>query len=232
MTAAQPRRPRSKRGEGDRLRSEVLEAVNQLLGEWGSEEHLTIRAVANVVGVAPGSIYLHFADKSELVWAALADKYQQLAQQMREADEATADEGPRERLRAQAHAYCQFAVDNPGQYRLMYEVRQPSVEWSKAPSHPARQVSSQFRAAFAACMKADHTLRLPLRQSAHTLWTGLHGLITIQHAIGLPAGITFLQELADGLVDTLVPPATGQDNGQPVDTTAERLLARKMLDEE
>jgi hypothetical protein len=132
----------------------------------------------------------------------LADKYQ-LAQRMREADEATAGEGPRERLRAQVHAYCQFAGDNPGHYRLMYEIRQPPVEWSKARSHPARQVSGRFRAAFAACVEAGHTLRLPQRQSAHILWTGLHGFITIQHTVGLPAEMTLLRPLADGLLDTL-----------------------------
>lgn len=232
MTAGQPRRPRSRRGEGDRLRSDVLDAVNRLLGEWGSAERLTIRAVAKEAGVTPGSIYLHFADKAELVWAALADRYEQLAQRMREADAATADESPRARLPAQALAYCQFAVDNPGHYRLMYEIGQPPVEWSKASSHPARQVTRQFRAAFAACVQAGHPLRLPVRQSAHTLWTGLHGLITMQHALGLPAEMTFLGELAEGLLDTLVAPVTDQDAEHQADTVAERLLAHMILDDE
>lgn len=230
VTADQPRRRRSRRGEGDQLRSEVLEAVNRLLDEWGSHERLTIRAVAREVGVVPGSIYLHFADKSELVWAALAGKYGQLAQRMGEAGEAAGEQGPRERLRAQARAYCQFAVDNPGQYRLMYETGQPPVEWARAPAHPARLVSGRFRAALDACADAGHALRLPPRQSAHTLWTGLHGLITIQHAVGLPAEMPLLGELADGLVDALVAPSAVPGTKPPADTEAERLLSRWIID--
>ncbi|WP_329047432.1 TetR/AcrR family transcriptional regulator [Amycolatopsis sp. NBC_01488] len=72
-------RARSRRGEGDRLKADVLAAVNRLLAEWGDHEKLTMRAVAKEVGVAAPTIYLHFADKTELVWAALADKYEQLA---------------------------------------------------------------------------------------------------------------------------------------------------------
>ncbi|MEK8169404.1 TetR-like C-terminal domain-containing protein [Streptomyces sp. M19] len=30
-------------------------------------------------------------------------------------------------MRAQAHAYCRFALEHPGHYRLMYEVEQPQV---------------------------------------------------------------------------------------------------------
>src|SRR3978361_1444081 len=57
----QPARRRSRRGHGDELRDEVLSAVNRLLDDWGSDEKLTMRAVAHAVGVTPGSIYLHFA---------------------------------------------------------------------------------------------------------------------------------------------------------------------------
>jgi AcrR family transcriptional regulator len=150
------RRRRSRRGEGEQLRADVLAAVNRLLDEWGSDAKLTIRAVAKEVGVAPPSIYLHFSDKSELVWAALADKYEQLAEQMRQADLAAATTGARERLRAQVHAYCDFARTYAGHYRLMYEVRQPPVEISKAGRHPSRLVSRTFRQALARCAEEGH----------------------------------------------------------------------------
>jgi AcrR family transcriptional regulator len=50
-----------------------------LLGEWGSCERLTMRAVAKEVGISAPSIYLHFQDKTELVWAAHEDRYDELA---------------------------------------------------------------------------------------------------------------------------------------------------------
>ena len=130
-------RTRHRRGEGGKLREEILNAVNRLLDEWGSVERLTIRAVAAETGVAAPSIYMHFKDKTDLVWAALSDKYQQLATQMRIADEKADQEGPVERLRAQVHAYCLFGLKNPGHYRLLYETRQPQADTDRVRHHHA-----------------------------------------------------------------------------------------------
>jgi AcrR family transcriptional regulator len=208
------------------LRADVLAAVNRLLDEWGSDEKLTMRAVAKEAGVAAPSIYLHFSDKADLVWAALADKYQQLAGQMRAADLAAAADGPRERLRAQAHAYCQFALDNPGHYRLMYEIRQPTVEQEKLGQHPARLVADEFRGALTVCGDDGYPIALPLRQAAHTLWTGLHGMVSIQHSMGLDTSAETLTGLADGLIDTLVGARPGPGPAFPADTPVEEFLAR------
>jgi AcrR family transcriptional regulator len=79
-------RPRSRRADGDQLRIDMLAAVNRLLDEQGSHEQLTMRAVAKEAGVAAPSICLHFADKTELVWAALSDRYAHLARRMRAAE--------------------------------------------------------------------------------------------------------------------------------------------------
>jgi AcrR family transcriptional regulator len=225
----QPARRRSRRGQGDQLRDEVLAAVNRLLDDWGSDDKLTMRAVAHEVGVTPASIYLHFADKTELVWAALADKYRQLADQMRTADTA-ATAGPRERLRAQVHAYCHFAMENPGHYRLMYEIRQPAVERERMGLHPARQVSARLRRALAACADAGYPLSLPLYQATHTLWTGLHGLVSVQHSLAIEGSPDQLDSLADGLVDIVV--STEQHSGPayPPETDVDRYIAATVIE--
>ncbi|MFE9489710.1 MULTISPECIES: TetR/AcrR family transcriptional regulator [unclassified Streptomyces] len=76
------------RGQGSSRRGEIVAAVQRLLGEWGSSDRLTMRAVAKEVGIAAPSIYLHFADKTELVWAALVDRYDELVARMAEAGKA------------------------------------------------------------------------------------------------------------------------------------------------
>ncbi|HEY1703870.1 MAG TPA: TetR/AcrR family transcriptional regulator [Trebonia sp.] len=224
-------RQRSRRGEGDALRAEILDAVNRLLAEWGSDEKLTMRAVAKEVGVAAPSIYLHFSDKAELVWAALSGKYEQLAEQMHVADRAVAEEGPRVRLRAQVQAYLRFAADNPGHYRLMYEIRQPSAEPARIGLHPANLVSREFRGALATCADDGYPLALPLRQAAHTLWTGLHGLVSVRHSLALSTPSQALFGLADGLIDILVGAQPVQGMGYPAETEVERFLARTVIDE-
>jgi AcrR family transcriptional regulator len=66
--SAANRRPRLPRGEGRRLRGEIMAAAERLLIDTGSQEAVSIRAVADAVGVTPPSIYRHFADKSELIF--------------------------------------------------------------------------------------------------------------------------------------------------------------------
>jgi AcrR family transcriptional regulator len=223
-------RPRSPRGQGEQLRAEVLAAVNRLLDEWGSDEKLTIRAVAKEVGVAPPSIYLHFTDKTDLVWAALSDKYEQLAESMRAAGEAAGPGDPRSRLLAQVDAYCRFALDNPGHYRLMYEVRQPSVDPARLGLHPARLVARMFRDAVNRCLAAGYPLSLPPLQTAHTLWAGLHGIVSLQHSLSLASARDVVAGLAGGLVDVLVgrEPAAGAST--PAETGIERLISGIIID--
>jgi AcrR family transcriptional regulator len=198
-------RPRSRRGDGAQLRAEILAGVNRLLVDWGSAEKLTIRAVAREVGVAAPSIYLHFTDKAELVWAALAGKYAELAGLMSAAG-AAAGGDPRERLRAEVHAYCRFALADPGHYRLMYEVEQPVVATEQLARHPARVVSGRFREAIARCRDAGFPPTMPVEQAAHTLWAGLHGNVTLGHTFADGASTEeLILGLADGLLGALVP---------------------------
>lgn len=235
-TAAKGPRPRSRRGHGDQLREEILAAVNRLLDEWGSDEKLTMRAVAQEVGVAAPSIYLHFTDKAELVWAALADKYTQLAAAMQTAEQAVGtDAGPRDRLRAQLHAYCRFALANPGRYRLMYQVRQPVGDPEQLGHHPARQVSGPLRRGLRECADAGHPLALPLHQCAHTLWTSVHGLVSIQLTMAAPgaapAAVDGVLELADGLLHALVGAAVTDRAPVPTQTGIDRVIAASVFDD-
>src|SRR3989442_1618984 len=59
-------RTRYRRGEGARLREDILEAASRLFFEQGGAEGVTIRAVAAATRVSPPAVYLHFADKDEL----------------------------------------------------------------------------------------------------------------------------------------------------------------------
>ncbi|KJE20606.1 transcriptional regulator, TetR family [Frankia torreyi] len=219
-------RARSLRGQGEQLRREILTAVNRLLVEWGSAEKLTMRAVAKEVGVAAPSIYLHFPDKAGLVWAALSDKYDDLVASMVRADAASDGTDPREPLRAQTHAYCRFALNNPGHYRLMFEVPQPTVEVERISEHPAHGVSASLRAGFRRCQKTGYALSLPVEQAAQTLWAGLHGMVTLHHSLFHDESTENLTlQLADGLLDSLVastPGASPPFRSAPPETAASR----------
>lgn len=197
-------------GQGSQRRREIVAAVQRLLGEWGSSDRLTMRAVAKEVGISAPSIYLHFADKTELVWAALEDRYGELAEQMAAAARAEGRADPQDRIRAQAHAYCRFALSAPGHYRLMFEVHQPAAGPSRIAGHPARLVSAGLRAGLHACAQSGFGLSLPVEQAAQTLWAGLHGMVSLHHSLYRDESSEgLILQLADGLVDSLVAGSPG-----------------------
>jgi AcrR family transcriptional regulator len=110
------RRVRARRGFGDRLRDEILDAATALLLETGHARSVSIRSVARRVGVTPPSIYLHFVDKDALLDAVCARYFEKLDVEMqRVASEYTS---PVEVLRAQGLTYVRFATETPELYRI------------------------------------------------------------------------------------------------------------------
>lgn len=116
MTAATTRRRRAQRGSGEQLRPEIVAAAKGLLAKAERADDVSVRAVADAVGVTPPSIYLHFADKNELIAAVVADVFEELDAAMLSAAEGLTD--PMERLRAFGLAYVNFALTHPEHYRL------------------------------------------------------------------------------------------------------------------
>jgi AcrR family transcriptional regulator len=114
--AAGPRR-RARRGEGERLREEILDAATELLVELGSADKVSTRAVAHRVGCSSPALYLHFPDKAALVYATCERQFQTLGHLIDEAVGQVDD--PVERLRTAARVYTDFALDHPEQYRVM-----------------------------------------------------------------------------------------------------------------
>jgi AcrR family transcriptional regulator len=113
-----PKRPRARRGEGDALREEILDATEGLLLDAGDEESVSIRAVAERVGRTSPAIYLHFPDKDTLIHSVCDRMFQRLAD-ISAAAQAPYDE-PTERIRACARSYVEFAVEHPAVYRVLF----------------------------------------------------------------------------------------------------------------
>src|ERR687893_1922283 len=78
-------RRRAKRGQGELLRADILAAAERLLIQTGDEGAVSIRAIADAAGVTPPSIYLHFADKTELLAAVCEVRFQDFDRYLEEA---------------------------------------------------------------------------------------------------------------------------------------------------
>jgi AcrR family transcriptional regulator len=179
-TGLTAQRVRNPWGQGERLRTEILDAAVRLFSELDGEDALTIRGLARAVGIAPASIYQHFADKAALVRGVVEHDYEQLSVVMREADQSVTDAAGR--VRAQMHAYCRFAIANPGHYRLMLGNRRVTGPEGGRPQGPLRSIVDTVIAAFERCEQAGRTLRLPSDRAAVMVFVGTHGRVALYHS--------------------------------------------------
>ncbi len=117
-TASSGKRARARRGTGELLRREIVEATRDLLAEAGDVDAVSIRAVAGRVGVTPPSIYLHFADKDALLDAVVTDVFAELDAVIVAAAEQATGKSPFAVLLAQGVAYVRFALEHREHYRV------------------------------------------------------------------------------------------------------------------
>lgn len=110
-------RERNPRGQGERLRVDLIDAAVDLIAETGSVDGVSLRAAAKRAGVSPMAVYNHFADKEALLVAAVEHCWDEF----QAAIAATLDESePSARLRAAGDAYVRFALEHPGRYAVMF----------------------------------------------------------------------------------------------------------------
>jgi AcrR family transcriptional regulator len=213
------RRPRAPRGSGDLLRHEILDAATELLLETGHAKSVSIRSVAQRVGVTPPSIYLHFEHKDALLDAVCARYLALLDQEMEQV--AARQPSALDVLRAQGLAYVRFAVQTPQLYRLA-----TMGEWRPGSNVDIALDGSAFkhmRASVQALMDAGIYRTADPTTVALELWSVMHGVAALLIAKPhLPfgdvdafanrlLGAAVCGQMVAGLVDS------GATSQQPVD---------------
>ncbi len=180
VTNTEPRR-RNRRGEGGKLREEIIAAAVALLDEGGDERAVTLRSVARKAGIAAPSIYAHFADQPSIMLAVVQREMDGLAVALREADESAGPD-PRERLFAVCNAYLDFARLHPQRYRIMFGgLWTPSVDDTSITDADLESLGVEAFTLLAdvlgACVEAGIAqCSEDLYGDSVALWLGLHGL--------------------------------------------------------
>lgn len=171
-----PRRKRAARGSGEQLREDIIVATKKLLADAASSHEVSIRAVADAVGVTSPSIYLHFADKNDLLGAVVADTFRELDEHM--LAEAAATTSPLQRLRAFGLAYVRFAVTHPEHYRLaaMDPCPQPNVEVDEVLRSAAFE---HFNATVVECIETGLFVADDPLPITFDLWSAAHGVASL-----------------------------------------------------
>jgi len=176
------RRERNPRGQGERLRSALMNAARELLLELGDQSKLSVRAVTARAGVSPNALYMHFATKDELLNAVMNASYKEWRAVLNGGIPADAE--PIDQLRAYCHGYFQFARERSGIFRVVFMTRireGVAVPVRDGPIGEDEGVDSfnDFLAIVSRCLPAGSDA---FSQAAY-LWAGLHGRVALGDAI-------------------------------------------------
>jgi AcrR family transcriptional regulator len=181
-----------------------MEATVELLLERGSSDQLSIRAVTSRAGVSPTALYLHFADKQELLRAVCDEAFEELIAFLGQAA-ASAGDDPRAQLEAMGLAYLKFAHQRPALYRVLFATPgQLGVGERPAEQDPGRRALNALVEVTTRAVPDDPD---PLGVALQ-LWTGLHGFVSLQsvmpeigHHTRWPSDEDFLRQLAGSHLD-------------------------------
>jgi AcrR family transcriptional regulator len=197
ITRAHVTRARNRRGEGTRLRSELIEAARQLLTTAAQESDVSIRAVTRAAGTAPQSFYLQFTSLDELLQEVYAVEFGLLKETLSAAVDGAPD--PVAALRALCRAYCDYAQQYPGRYRAMTGLRGRAHDaWDPA-QFPGMPAFAMAAGAVDAALTAAGRRDADPHAAAASLWAWLHGVIMLR--ADRPA---FPWPPIDDMLDTIV----------------------------
>src|SRR5882724_9201678 len=118
-------RSRNARGEGEKLRGEIIDAAVKVLAALGPEDPFSLRSVAKEAKIAAPSVYIHFSDRNVLLLAVLEKLFGEQIAIRAAAEEAAAKAGGGawERLLARSIVSVLFGLKNPGHYKVLFEGR-------------------------------------------------------------------------------------------------------------
>jgi AcrR family transcriptional regulator len=186
------RRQRNARGQGARLTEEIVAAALALIDRTGTEESVTLRAVAREVGIAAPSIYSHFRDRDEILLAVVARLFDELSAAISAGTTAGAD-GPVGRLLGGCEQYVEWGLRHPARYSVLFASR-----WTEAaraadycqpvPIGPGAPAVPEFGAeafahlvdSIAACVEAGASASTDVVADGTAVWVALHGAVTLR----------------------------------------------------
>jgi AcrR family transcriptional regulator len=172
-------RRRNRRGEGERLREDIVTAAASILAESGDPRQLTLRGVAKRVGIAATSIYPHFPDVDHLAIAVAEQRFDELNDRQRAIEEELTDPG--EILLARCRAYCRFGLEHPAHYRIMFFAELGPTMTFTFDQAPGRAAFEVLVSAIRRCQEAGLIAagRDPFRLAV-LVWTAEHGIVSLR----------------------------------------------------
>ena len=157
------------------MRARILKAAMQLFVK-GGYDNVTMRGIAAKIEYSPGTIYLYFKNKNDIMLQLCYQGFERLLEQQ---DKLQKIADPLERLSAGGRYYLAFALENPELYELMFAtaevLRDAGPDEEAAPLRAFRGFAKNVKD----CLVAGVFSAGDVETTAIALWATLHGLASL-----------------------------------------------------
>ncbi|MGW0704432.1 TetR/AcrR family transcriptional regulator [Streptomyces sp. NPDC002643] len=199
------RRERNPRGQGDRLRDDVIAALARIVSDDDRMRPVSVslRELAREAGVTAPAIYRHFAGVEEVSRAVALDGFARLVSAMDDADENAADRSAVDRLIDQAHVYCRFAVEHRGHFRLMFAAESTVIGTTADSASALGELLERWRRAVS-WLQEDGVAVGDVDMAAMYVWTAMHGRLALDPLISSVWGTSDIRRFVELMVHEIV----------------------------
>jgi AcrR family transcriptional regulator len=163
--------------EKEELRQTIIEAALKIFVNEGYEK-TSIRSIADSIEYSAGTIYLHFKDKDELLFAVHEVAFKQFFEKMAPLILITE---PRERLLQMGQVYLRFAIENPELYGLMFMDKAPMncLEITDDAWVSGQMAHNLLKSTVAQCFENEGHNEFEIDILTITVWSYIHGLSSL-----------------------------------------------------
>ncbi|MBN2525799.1 MAG: TetR/AcrR family transcriptional regulator [Deltaproteobacteria bacterium] len=174
-----------------------IEAARQLFMDGGLEA-MTMRNIAKQLNCSPMAPYRYFENLEALVAALRASLFEIFTKYLNDA--MSANLKPKQRIGILAKTYLDYALENPTDYKLMFDLAPPKVACMELEKQSA--LSFEPLRVAARELAFEGVLSVSAETYAHLLWAQLHGLVSLYLSRKLNFGMS-IEALVDAFLTQL-----------------------------
>lgn len=166
------RKEREKQG----MRKRILETAMKLFLKEGFGR-VTMRRIAEKIEYSPATIYSHFKDKDDILYALHSEGFEELYKRQQA---ILTIKDPLKRLHRHGEIYLTFALEKPEYYDLMFIMRNPAKKIKEQKAWDIGLRSYEFlKKNVEECMKAGVLPRADVDVATFSLWAHVHGIASL-----------------------------------------------------
>lgn len=166
-----------KEREKQEMQSLILDAAMNLFLEEGFE-NVTIRKIAEKIEYSPGTVYLYFNDKDDILYALHFIGFELFYQRQIETAEI---KNPLERLYKLSEEYIRFSYDFPQYYELMFIQKSPMKKIKENEIWECGfRTYNVFKECIGDCIKQKKIKLGEVESLTFMIWSLLHGISSLK----------------------------------------------------